>query len=262
MFRAQSHLDKRLVIVENGAAIGGCAERGIVPDLLTTSEPHVSHARNAGIHAVREQGGGFVSMWNDDDWYGPWYVAEQVENAHRATVVGKRPHFVHLDGDGLYLFRAPRAWCAARKLFGPTLGFHAEEVCDFPVTDQAEEYEWAQHMRQQGATLFSLSLHHFLYMRRAVGHTWQADFDLVRASFAGSDPVYYLGPEVLPAVVAGYAPWHLHVQYTIDPEQRAAPIEYDVQPCPSVPLTVLPGDPSPLPAPTRLPFALDVLSPY
>ena len=69
-FVRQKFLDKKLIIVENGPAIGACKKYNFQPDILLTSDAHQSHAKNTAINELNKRGGGFWTTLDDDDWYG------------------------------------------------------------------------------------------------------------------------------------------------------------------------------------------------
>ena len=165
-----------LIVVENGPAVGTCARLGIDAIVLTSDE-HQSSAKNTAVDEVWRRGGGYLAFVDDDDEYSPGYLAEQLANVRRATVVGKRRHFVRLS-DGLYLFDHSRANAASPELHGPSVVVHSSQCLPFR-TMVGEDARWCADMLAAGATLFATSIDGYVYERRG-SHTWGAPDLFVR----------------------------------------------------------------------------------
>jgi hypothetical protein len=175
----------KLVLVENGPAVGTCKRHGIAPALLLTSEPHQAIAKNTALAEIRKRGGGLVALWDDDDYYGAGFLAELVANRRRATVVGKRIHWVEL-ADGLYLFDHESANQPSTLLHGPTVMAQASEIVDFPVVSPSDDRQWCKAMRQAGATMWATSVGEYVYRRTGSNHVWNASDLLVRFQLGDS----------------------------------------------------------------------------
>ena len=238
-FRRQEHKDKRLCIVENGAAIGACERLGIVPHLIVTSEPHQSHARNEGMYAIRNRGGGWIAMWDDDDWYGPAYLSEMVGliEEGKADIYGKHRHFVATPDSGMLLYNEKGQNKHSRHVHGPTLVFRAEEGRLFRVQKEAEEIRWCFEMHDLGARIWAASIYHLLYLRWGDEHehTWEADDSLVSQASMSNDYIYQLDSASL-KVVTGKEDWKDHVVRRYG-ERTPDPMVFDA---PLVPLPVMP----------------------
>ncbi len=211
----QTYQNKKLCIVENGEAVGACKRLGFTPDLVVTSRPHVSHARNEGMYAVRDLNEDcWVAMWDDDDWYGPEYLSEMAALAAsgKATVYGKQRHFVAFPDNGLYLFNEYNQNKYTDSVHGPTLVFRPEEGIVFKVQREAEEIRWCYEMSRLGAKIWAASIHHLLYLRYDSGHShaWQAQNGTVVSASRKNDYIYWLGDVDL-SVVSGEADWKSRV---------------------------------------------------
>jgi hypothetical protein len=169
----------KLVLVENGPAVGTCKRHGVAPELLLTSEAHQAVAKNTALAEIRKRGGGLVALWDDDDYYGSGFLAELAASKRRATVVGKRIHLVEF-ADGLYLFDRERADQASTWLHGPTVMAEAADMLDFPLLRVSEDAKWCQAMRAAGATLWATSTGEYVYRRTGARHAWQATDLLAR----------------------------------------------------------------------------------
>lgn len=237
-FRRQEHPDKKLCIVENGEALGACERLGIVPHLIINSDAQVSRARNAGMYAIRERGGGWISMWDDDDWYGPGYLSEMAEliESKRADIYGKHRHFVATPNRGLWLFNEKAQNKPSWHVHGPTLVFRAEEGVLFKEQKEAEEIRWCHDMGKLGARVWAASIHHLLYLRYdgAHEHTWEADDDRVAFASVSNDYCYQLD-SIDTRIVKGEEDWREHVlkrygKRTADPIMCAPLVPVGVMP--------------------------------
>lgn len=169
----------RLVIIENGDAVGACAQARFTPDLLLTSEKHQATARNVALDEIRKRGGGVFLTMDADDWYGPRYVEEIVANAHHADIIGKRRHLVRFP-DGLYLFDVRGANKPTTWLHGACLAGRTEDAIPFPLRDVGEDTAWCEGMRSFGAKMFATSAREYIYNRAGTDHTWKANPVMVR----------------------------------------------------------------------------------
>lgn len=206
------YVHKRLCIVENGEALGGCSSLGIQPDICTKVDTmSVSAARNEGLYAVRStDADAWVSMMDDDDWYGPEYLREVsfLVTSGRAEVYGKQRHFVALPSKGLCLFQPQVHDMYVPYVHGPTLSFRAADSLLFLEQKEAEEITWCCRMRALGARVYTSSVYHMLYMRRMGdnAHTWKASDRLVARASSGGRP-WYNAPVVDLDVVCGRKSW-------------------------------------------------------
>lgn len=183
-FRRQRHPEKRLIVIENGGAVGACKRYGISPHITLVSDNHLSVAKNAGVDWVRKNGGGFWTTFDDDDYYGADYLSRCALHARHGRVVGAPRHFVQL-ADGLHLFnRDTLAGEFGGDCFhGATLGAWAEESVRFPVVNLGEEAGFCSAMRAAGARLWSVGAGEYVYHRHGSHHVWRAtDIQVRRAT--------------------------------------------------------------------------------
>lgn len=172
-FTRQRFPGKKLCLVENGRAVGACTQYNVQPDLLLTSEQHQAIAKNTALAEIRARGGGFFAAWDDDDWYGPEYLAELAGAARDAELVGKNAHFVDVGGDMLLCHR-DRIGYEAPYLAGSGLAGFAEAVGFYPVQRVSEDIDFCLRLRSEGARILNLSPYHYLVRRYYEGarHTW------------------------------------------------------------------------------------------
>jgi glycosyltransferase involved in cell wall biosynthesis len=194
-FTRQDFQNKKLVIVENGDAIGTCIKHGVEPDILLSSLPHQAEAKNEALAAIRRRGYGFWATFDDDDYYGPGYLSEMVGYSDRAEVVGKGDFFVRLAGGDLLLFEGIGSLQYTNFVHGPTICSWAELCMDFPNTGRiGEDCALVKDMLVGGASVWAASKHNFIFKRYPGEdhHTWKmSDEKLIHSlSFGiGFDPV-------------------------------------------------------------------------
>ena len=164
-FSRQATEGKKLCIVENGDAVGVCADFNFKPDLLLASAAHPSTARNEGLAALRDLDA-HVSFMDDDDYYGAGYQDEQIASAGRNRITGKITNWVRFERVGkLWLFNRDKAGKPSAWVQAATIGGYARTIPDFPVVDLGEELDLCREFRQGGGEVVNTSVGHFCYMR-------------------------------------------------------------------------------------------------
>jgi len=103
-FNQQTYKNKKLIIVENGDGIGTCKDSGFKPDVLLKSDPHQSYARNEAVNWIKSNGGGMCANFDDDDYYGPEYISEIMNNRNKADIIGKYNFYLRNTANRLVLF--------------------------------------------------------------------------------------------------------------------------------------------------------------
>ena len=178
-FNRQTFPKKKLVLVENGRAVGAAHGIGIGSDsrhspapLVLTSERHQSIAKNTALKEIRQRGGGFTVVMDDDDWYGPEFVAEAAGYARTYDIIGKVRHFTSVDGH-LWLCARERALRPARTLAGSTIACWAERCPDYPMDKVGEEAALCNRAERMGMSIFATDIYHYVCRRSSGGrHTW------------------------------------------------------------------------------------------
>jgi len=237
-FKRQTYHNKKLIIVENGPAVGGCARQGICPDRVVTSTENVAEARNAGVYSVIDNGGGWVCMMDDDDYYGPRYLEEYSIWVTKgiAEIYGKARHFVGYVDHGLYLYSERNACKYLPMLHGPTFCFRAEDAVYYRGGREGEETAWAMQMQRLGFRMFATSIHHFCYLRggNPEDHAWQAEDNWVHDTAKSNDYHYWFGDIDL-RIVDNIIPWQTavkerHGERFNRPIKLAAPVPLKIMP--------------------------------
>lgn len=143
-FERQRLLGARLLVVENGEAIGSTPAHAAT---VVQSTAHQSDAMNAGLAWLRGNGGGPWARFDDDDYYGPDYLTEVVGSlAGEGTVVSGMPWRFVLFDDGLHCF------VGAGEFTGGTLAANTADVPDFPPI-LGEDLAWCRQLRRSGARI-------------------------------------------------------------------------------------------------------------
>ena len=193
--RQRENVECRLVVVENGAALGQFPEtaRGERVTVLQ-SEPHQADAMNVALAWLRKNGGGAWARFDDDDYYGSGYLRDVEATLLRtgADVVGKPWSFVMFD-DGLWRFSLGRneQWADGFGFTGGTLAAPSADVVDF-ARRLDDDLQFCRDMRERGARLWSGCRWHYCYDRRtrADRRVWPAQPVAARKSFGGAAEYY------------------------------------------------------------------------
>jgi len=180
-FSRQKFPFKRLVVVENGRALGASAPYRDRIALVLNTERHQSIAKNLALHEIRKRGGGFTVVMDDDDWYGPSFLTEACGYAKTYDIVGKSRHFVSVDG-GLWLCGREKAHSKYPSIAGSTVACWAEAAPEYPLVATGEEGDFCLKALRQGMSLFGTDLYHYLYLRDSrADHTWGITAEDLRA---------------------------------------------------------------------------------
>lgn len=206
-FIAQRETCKRLIVVENGEAIGACARVGVIPDVLLTSETGAAWIpKNVGLQWVRDHGGGFVSIWDDDDLYCPELLGELLECSDRSELLGKSAGYVQTAAGSMRLFVNHGEHREVRGVQGPCMSGFAEALPDFPAASPNEDGKLCRMVCEAGGRIYATSRFHFLYRRFPPdehAHEWRIT-DWQMAQLSNAD-VFDVGPVDL-EVVQGCKP--------------------------------------------------------
>ena len=173
-FTLQTFQNKKIVIVENGDAIGSCKKYGFEPDLLLTSEKHQAIAKATALNELKRINAEYWTTWDDDDYYGYNYLQELIENSDKADIIGKNTYFVKTQNDKLRLFGSNVENTNADLIHGPTISSWVAECTNFEnVGRWSEDIAFLQSMKNKGANIFATSRWNFINQRhKSHGHTW------------------------------------------------------------------------------------------
>jgi len=192
-FRRQTYKNKRLLVVENGDALGVYEREWPFPEvrIIKSQATSASGARNAGLNWLRLfHPGAFVVTMDDDDYYGPEYLSEHALHARPWRINGKRWGWVSFDSGVVYFGNGWTPGPARGLLLGGTMGFfeHPELRFDESVLC-GEDSVFCREANSLGMSTNLLTAQHYCLSREGSpdAHTHKAkDSKIWRyAGFAG-----------------------------------------------------------------------------
>lgn len=185
-FHSQNYNDKKLIIIENGRAIGTCKKRNIQPDVLLSSDNHQSWAKNEGIEWIRKHGGGWWTTFDDDDYYGEGYLSKISKCFDKAEIIGQLDIFMKTIANTIRLFSNLGENKYVNGVHGSTITARAEDCPLFKNTGKWGE-DWKFIEDYTGARCWATSPYYHL-LNRHMKNTWQVSDDSMvrRLSFSSS----------------------------------------------------------------------------
>ncbi len=128
---------------------------------------------------VARASGEVVAKMDDDDWYGPDYLADLLRALRfsDADVVGKHCRFVHLAAhDTTVLVQEPNEHRYTDFVAGPTLTAHREAFRRFPFESisRGEDSSFLKRAADAGLRIYAADRFNFVQLRtgRPEDHTW------------------------------------------------------------------------------------------
>lgn len=205
---AQARVDVQLVLLAHGGGAPAAEVRARAADagladavvLAAGAEVPLGACLNRLVDAAD---GDVVAKIDDDDGYGPHYLADQVAalGYSGADVVGKQAHYLYLAGADVMLLRSPeREHRFTDRVSGPTLVTTRDlaRAVPFPALPRGEDTGFLAAAVAAGARVYSADRFNFLQMRGAdpAAHTWTAtDAELLAGGdveVAGLHPAHVL----------------------------------------------------------------------
>ncbi|MCD9024749.1 glycosyltransferase [Cohnella silvisoli] len=123
----------------------------------------------------------FIAKFDDDDYYSPYYLLEQMSALHRsgASIVGKTAHFKYFEGKRLLAITSPkRQHKFVKFVAGGTLLFKKRlySAVRFKNITLGEDVDFMRRSRNKGYKIYSSSPYNFVGIRRKnkKSHTWKA----------------------------------------------------------------------------------------
>jgi hypothetical protein len=177
----QRHVELELILTLHGipadlpevkAAITGFDRPVTVVEV--PAETGFGTALNQGIaHAS----GRYVAKWDDDDWYGPDFLADMLMASRYsgAELVGCHAQFVYLGQIDLTIFRTARTEWPGRWISGGTFVLDRsalDSVGGFPPVRRHVDAALADRLLAAGARIYRTHSLDYALHRRAAGHTW------------------------------------------------------------------------------------------
>lgn len=169
---ARQTLRPRMVVVENGRAVGACAAAGFRPDVVLVSPIRQSGAvRNMGMaYAQRVDPGAPLGFMDDDDVYGSRYVEEAVQHLYGRGLgmVMKNYHFIKLPTGEVWMCDPGLAngGEAPIGILGATTMIRAAGMAHpMQHTCVGEDTRWGAELRDRGAVLGTSGIGNFVHIR-------------------------------------------------------------------------------------------------
>ncbi len=125
--------------------------------------------------------GEVVAKIDDDDYYGEYYLSEQLAamDYADADVVGKAAHYMYLESQDATVLRFPETEHKYRPFVsGPTIVAKRQVVLEnpFPPVLRGEDTGFLKKVSESGGRIFSTSRFGFMQVRKADStHTWDID---------------------------------------------------------------------------------------
>lgn len=129
---------------------------------------------------VAAAGGEVLAKMDDDDYYGPQYLSDQLFalDYSRADIVGKQAHYMHLlDSKATILRFGHKEHRYTDFVMGPTIVAPKETFIanPFPELNLGEDTGFLRNGGKAGLQIYSADRFNFYQVRSGNGHTWQVD---------------------------------------------------------------------------------------
>jgi cellulose synthase/poly-beta-1,6-N-acetylglucosamine synthase-like glycosyltransferase len=181
-FLRQRWPKKELIIIINRDDIPGWPYRaiaGMYRNIRVYRKKETTSLGSCLNFGVMKSKYSHIAKFDDDDYYAPLYLSEAMYLFRRkkVDVVGKRAHFLWLDGKKVLILRNPnRQYQRVRILPGATLVFKKRVFRNvrFPNVNASEDDKFCKKCREKGYTIYSGGKYNFAALRRkhSRNHTW------------------------------------------------------------------------------------------
>lgn len=136
---------------------------------------------------VEAASGAVLTKMDDDDYYGPNYMADLLYalDYSKADVVGKHAHHMHFVSSKATVLRMPhKEHKYSRFVMGPTITARREvfEAHPFEALNRGEDTAFLKAVTTAGGSIYAADRFNFCQMRQAEGHTWDVSDDELAAS--------------------------------------------------------------------------------
>ncbi len=197
-FAQQTHAARELIFVTNADGFDTdllhrlAARAGNATILAVDPNEPLGVCLNA---ALDESTGRYVAKWDDDDTYGPEYLADALLafGYADAAIVGKTTYYAYLQAaDATVLHEPGREFAYVNRVAGGTIVADRDQLGDirFASLPRGTDTRFLQDCRESGLRIFSADRFNYLLLRQANrrDHTWTvSDRDFEKnATRAGS----------------------------------------------------------------------------
>lgn len=192
-FKSQLYAEKELIIVLNNDTMALRKYRWQIRQYKNVQVYKLAGKVSLGRclnFAVGKTMYPFIAKFDDDDYYSPYYLTEQMKVIHTsgADIVGKRAYLVYLEGRQLLIMRYP----SQRNRFfglvsGGTLLFNRAVVnrVRFADISLGEDVAFLRSSKRAGYKIYASTPYNYVAIRRKskLTHTWRAtDSQLLQKS--------------------------------------------------------------------------------
>jgi glycosyltransferase involved in cell wall biosynthesis len=183
-YNAQQYQPKQLIIILNKDSMNLDKYRMIARKFRNISVFQVPEKVSLGRclnYAIRKSSYPYIAKFDDDDYYSPHYLTEQIKAIRRsgADLVGKRAHFSYLEASSKLVLRFPKQQSRFTGLVaGGTILLKRKVFrrVRFANVSLGEDTTYLRQCRARGYRIFSASPYNYVAIRRKdkKSHTWKA----------------------------------------------------------------------------------------
>ncbi len=189
---SQIGVDLELVLLTHGFEISDsqaqalAKKHGVGRFRLLTQPRTVSLGECLNL-CVESSSGAVLTKMDDDDYYGPNYLADLLFalDYSKADVVGKHAHHMHFTASRATVLRMPhKEHQYGRFVMGPTITARREvfESHPFQALNRGEDTAFLRSVATSGGSIYAADRFNFCQMRQTDGHTWAASDEELAAS--------------------------------------------------------------------------------
>jgi len=136
---------------------------------------------------VNASDGEVLTKMDDDDYYGPNYLADLLHalDYSKADVVGKLAHHMHFATTGATVLRMPHMeHRESRIVMGPTITARRSvfERNPFEALNRGEDTAFLRAVTDSGGSIYSADRFNFCQLRQGDGHTWDVSDEELAAT--------------------------------------------------------------------------------
>ncbi|WJH33647.1 glycosyltransferase [Paenibacillus sp. CC-CFT747] len=189
-YRNQRYRKKELILILNKDSMKLDLYRAVTrryEDVRVYQVPEklsLGQCLNCGIAKAQYP---LIAKFDDDDYYSPYYLKEQVKALYRtkSDVVGKHACLVYLAAAKRLLLRSPEEKDRVSLLVqGGTILFRRRVLTRVRFADRSigEDVRFLIDCRKKGYKTYATSPYNYVYMRRKnkQSHTWRVDDNFYR----------------------------------------------------------------------------------
>ena len=181
-YEHQAIKEKELIIILNRDDMDLAAWQSKASQYPNVSVYQLSSKKTVGQcknFAVRKAKYKYIAKFDDDDYYGPYYLTELMRAFRRkkADIVGKAQYFAYVEKyNSLLLREGGPENRFVKELRGPTIAFHKKvfKKVRWPKRRRGGDKAFQKRCVKRGFKLYSTSKYNFTYIRRKdQRHTWR-----------------------------------------------------------------------------------------